>query len=150
MKLNRTIICLAAILAGAVSFAGTTPGWIRKSSISPDGQKIAFAWQGDIYIAPIGGGTASKLTSNPAMDSDPLWTADGKNIVFSSDREISKDVWTVPVEGGIPRRLTTYGGSEVPLAVSADGKVYFSANIQPDVKYDGFPGRPLGGRRDAV
>ena len=142
MKLNRTIICLAAILAGAVSFAGTTPGWIRKSSISPDGQKIAFAWQGDIYIAPIGGGTASKLTSNPAMDSDPLWTADGKNIVFSSDREISKDVWTVPVEGGIPRRLTTYGGSEVPLAVSADGKVYFSANIQPDVKYDGFPGDP--------
>ena len=89
------------------------------------------------------GGQAVQLTSNSAYDSDPLWSADGKNIVFSSYRELSKDVFVTSVNGGEPRRLTFYSGSETPLAVLRDGTVLFSANYCSDGVYDGFPGAEL-------
>ena len=118
-----------------------TPRWIRHAAISPDGGTIAFAWQGDIFTVPSKGGKAVQLTSNDAYESDPLWSADGRTIVFSSYREESRDVWKVAAEGGTPMRLTTYSGAETPLAVSADGYVYFIADIQTDASYSGFPGK---------
>ena len=123
-------------------FAQDNPLWLRKSAISPDGSTIAFAYQGDIFTVPSAGGLATQITANAAYDSDPLWTPDGKQIVFSSVRELSKDIWIVPAEGGPAKRLTTYPGGETPLAVSDDGLVYFYATIQPDPAYDGFPGDP--------
>ena len=104
--------------------------WLRQNAISPDGSCIAFAYQGDIFLVPSQGGLARQLTSNPAHDTEPLWSADGKWIVFASVREGSKDLWAISAEGGAPRRLTCYGGSETPLAMTPDGNVLFSANIE--------------------
>ena len=134
---------LMAILAlGVVTtslYAQENARWIRKSSISADGSSIVFAYQGDIYSVASTGGIAKQITSNSAYDSDPLWTADGKNVVFSSYREGSKDIWIVSAEGGKPRRLTSYPGAETPLFVSKDGQVYYSADIQADSKYNDLP-----------
>lgn len=129
-------ITLASISAGAQD----RTSWIRKSAISPDGQTIAFSYQGDIFTVGIGGGQARQITSNPAYDSEPMWTSDSKNIVFVSYRELSKDIWIVPAVGGTPLRLTNYNGNETPLAVLPEGKVLFSASIQADASYGDFPG----------
>lgn len=140
---TRVIVSFLSCLFACTSlFAQTSPRWLRSSCISPDGSKVAFVWHGDIFIVSSEGGEAIKLTSNPAYDCNPLWTADSKNIVFASDRELSKDIWIVSSEGGEPRRLSTWSGAETPLAVSRDGLVYFTANIQADPSYDGFPGDP--------
>lgn len=139
MKKAASII-LAALMLTAAQAGAEAPRWLRHSSISPDGQTIAFAYQGDIFTVPAAGGQARQLTTNAAFDSDPLWSADGRSIVFSSTRELSKDIWVMPAEGGSPLRLTTFSGSEDPLAVGKDGYVYYTSNIQPDVTYDGFPG----------
>ena len=131
------VITVALLIAAGTS-AQTAPRWIRHSSLSPDGRTIAFAWQGDIWTVSAEGGTASQITTNPAYDSEPIWTPDGKELVFSSYRELSKDIWAVGAEGGIPRRLTTYTGAETPLAVR-EGYVYFLANIQADASFHEFP-----------
>ena len=120
--------------------AQETPLWIRKSVISPDGKTVAFCYKGDIWTVGIQGGRAFQLTANPAYDSDPLWTPDGREIVFSSYREVSKDIWRVSADGGRPVRITDYPGSETPKAVLADGSVVFTANLQPDTSWGGFPG----------
>ena len=86
------------------------------------------------------GGKAIQITSNPAYDSDPIWTADGKEIVFSSTREKGKDIFITSREGGVPQRITDFPGQETPRAVLEDGTILFSANIQPDTEYSGFPG----------
>ena len=114
--------------------------WLRQNAISPDGSCIAFAYQGDIFLVPSQGGLARQLTSNPAHDTEPLWSADGKWIVFASVREGSKDLWAISAEGGAPRRLTCYGGSETPLAMTPDGNVLFSANIEDVPGSSVFPG----------
>ncbi len=113
--------------------------WIRKSSISPDGTSIAFSYHGDIFTIPAEGGTARQITVNSAYDSDPLWTADGRNIVFSSYREGSKDIWIIPSQGGKARRLTDFPGAETPLFVSEGGEVYYYANIQADPAFGDYP-----------
>lgn len=140
--MKRIITSIAAVLVCAALFAQDNPLWLRKSAISPDGTTVAFSYQGDIFTVPSAGGEARQITANAAYDSDPIWTPDGKQIVFSSVRELSKDIWVVPAEGGQAKRLTTYPGAETPLAVSDDGLVYFQANIQADPAYDGFPGDP--------
>lgn len=81
-----------------------------------------------------------QITTNPAYETDPHWTPDGQNIVFSSTREKSKDIFIVSAEGGAPTRVTNYPGAETPLAVLEDGSILFTANIQPDPTYIGYPG----------
>ena len=81
-----------------------------------------------------------QITTNNAYDSEPMWTSDSKNIVFTSYREKSKDIFITSCEGGTPKRLTFHPGHETLRAVLPDGKIIFSANIQQDVTFDGFPG----------
>lgn len=136
--MNRISLIAAALLLTIGASAQTSPRWIRHSSISPDGKTVAFSWQGDIWTVSADGGEARQITTNSAYDSEPFWTPDGKELVFSSYRELSKDIWAVAAEGGIPRRLTTYNGNETPLAVSG-GYVYYLANIQADASFHEFP-----------
>ena len=138
---RKLIICLCTTIMCAYTYAAEdSPLWLRKNSISPDGKKIAFSYQGDIFTVAAEGGRAIQITSNPAYESDPIWTPDGKHIVFSSTREKSKDIFITSAEGGIPERVTDYPGDETPLAVTPDGSILFSADIQPDPEYSGFPG----------
>ena len=132
-------LTILAALGLGVS-AQETPLWLRKSAISPDGKSVAFSYKGDLWVVGIDGGRALQVTSNPAYDTDPVWTPDSRQIVFCSTREGSKDVWRTSAEGGKPVRLTNYPGNEVPKAVRADGSVVFVANLQPDVQWGGFPG----------
>lgn len=143
MTLRRTLILAAAVMATATAMtAQETPKWLRKSAISPDGTKVAFCYKGDIFTVDVNGGRALQITTNQAYDSDPLWTPDGKRIVFSSYRAGSKDIFITSAEGGVPRRLTDYPGNETPLCVLDGGRVLFQANIQQDAVYGGFPGSP--------
>ena len=135
-KILTSILLLSIAI---ISSAKDNPLWLRSSAISPDGEKIAFTYKGDIYIVDREGGKAQQITTNPAYDSTPLWTPDGKEIVFSSYREKSKDIYKVSAEGGAPLRMTSHPGNETPKAVLKDGSIVFCASIQQDSQYGDFP-----------
>lgn len=114
-----------ATLAFVAVFSAAFPNPIKRTqepAISPDGKTIVFTWQGDLWSVPATGGTAVRLTVHPAADRYPVFTPDGKHIVFSSNRFGSLDVFAMRVDGGGIRRITFDSGSEVPTAVSPDGK----------------------------
>ena len=130
--------------AFALCFAGTiaaqeAPLWMRYCALSPDGTTIAFTYKGDIYTVPSTGGRATQITTNPAFDTTPVWSPDGKQIAFASDRMGSLDVFVVAKEGGVPQRLTTHSGSEKPVAYKDDKHILFTANIAPSAEDAGFP-----------
>ena len=108
-----------------------TPLWMRYPNISPDGTKIAFSYQGDIYYVPAAGGEAVRLTFTEDYEYQPVWSPDSRTVAFASDRFGGMDIFTVGIEGGKAVRLTTHSGTEAPLAFSPDGEyIYFSAAIQ--------------------
>lgn len=130
--------------AFALCFAGTiaaqeAPLWMRYCALSPDGTTIAFTYKGDIYTVPSTGGRATQITTNPAFDTTPVWSPDGKQIAFASDRMGSLDVFVVAKEGGVPQRLTTHSGSEKPVTYKDDKHILFTANIAPSAEDAGFP-----------
>ena len=111
--MKKTLLALAtfAFFSSALS-AQEAPLWLRRNDISPDGKQIVFNYKGNIYTVAAEGGSAKQITSHSTHDTDPMWTPDGKHIVFSSYRNKSKDIYKVPAEGGVPVRLTTHSGSD--------------------------------------
>ena len=118
--MKHTLAALA-LLASATSAIAQSPSssergasWMRYPAISPDGKRIAFTFKGDIYLVSSGGGTAAPLTTHTANDFMPVWSHDGKQVAFASDRYGNYDVYVINSEGGEARRLTFHSASEYP------------------------------------
>jgi Tol biopolymer transport system component/serine/threonine protein kinase len=102
------------------------PGYEGHASFSPDGNQVAFEWDGekqdnrDIYVKLIGGGPPLRLTTHPAEDFSPAWSPDGRSIAFLRWLSLEKvAVLLVPALGGPERKLAETGWSH--LAWSPDG-----------------------------
>ena len=119
--------------------AENTPLWMRNSAISPDGTEIAFNYKGDIFKVAATGGQAIQLTTHPAHDMAPVWSKDGKQIAFASNREGGFDVHLISAQGGEPKRLTWHSTNEIPIAFIDNEHVLYSASILPDANYSEFP-----------
>jgi eukaryotic-like serine/threonine-protein kinase len=102
-------------------------------SFSPDGQQIAFTWNGaegdnyDVYVKPLASGSVRRLTSHPAEDRVPAWSPDGRSISFIRSLQDHDVIVLVSVHGGRERVLRSIappsirlpGGS---LSWSSDGR----------------------------
>lgn len=130
----RRVLILTALTLSLSVAAQPHPLWMRHTSISPDGQTIAFSYKGDVFTVPASGGQARQLTSNAAYDSYPIWSPDGSKIAFASSREGSLDIYVMSKFGGEPKRLTTRSTNETPIAWRDNEHILFSAAIMPTAK----------------
>ena len=105
----------AALAVGAVLWAWTAaPSFVRAEtvrlpndpSLSPDGSQIVFAWRGDLWQVPATGGVAHRLTTHPADERKPLFSPDGRQIAFTSDRTGRRQAFVMPAAGGEAKQLT--------------------------------------------
>lgn len=84
----------------------TDEGTWMDLDVSPDGHSIAFSLLGDLYLLPIEGGTARRISSGPAWEVQPRFSPDGREIAFTSDRGGGNNIWRMPVAGGAPSQVT--------------------------------------------
>ena len=138
------VAALSGVSLHADASQGVSPLWLRDVVVSPDGSQVLFCYKGDIYKVATQGGVASRLTTQDSYECSPVWSADGNQIAFASDRHGNLDVFTMSAEGGSATRLTFNSVSEVPQSFSPDGKwVLFGAAIQDPATSVMFPTKSL-------
>ncbi|MCK8522079.1 PDZ domain-containing protein [Aquimarina sp. D1M17] len=83
---------------------------------------IAFIYAEDLWIANLDGSQPKRLTIDKGIESNPVFSPDGKHIAFSAQYDGNVDVYILPTTGGIPKRLTWHPGDDITLGFSPDGK----------------------------
>ncbi|HMP99077.1 MAG TPA: peptidase S41, partial [Cyclobacteriaceae bacterium] len=83
---------------------------------------IAFIYAEDLWVANRDGSQPRRLTVSEGIESNPVFSPDGKLIAFSAQYDGNTDVFVVPVEGGVPKRLTWHPGPDFVRDFTPDGK----------------------------
>lgn len=81
-----------------VAFTTDEGTWLSLD-VHPDGSRIVFSLLGDLYLLPIAGGKATRITEGTAYDVQPRFSPDGKWIAFASDRGGVENLWLCDLTG---------------------------------------------------
>ena len=120
---------------GAVRRVPVEPPGSTDAALSPDGKRIVFSANtlggvdsNDLWIVPVTGGRARKLTDDPYLQHFPSWGPDGEILYLSGRGGQTHDIWRVATAGGKPERVLGEHLYNFEPAVSSRGDVAFSSN----------------------
>ena len=130
---------MSFLLIGMAS-GQNNPQWMRYPAISPDGNQIVFTYKGDLFLVSSKGGEARQITFHEAHDYKAVWSRDGKQLAFASDRYGNFDVFVMDALGGPATRLTYHSNDEVPYDFSSDDqKVIFGTSRMDIMSHRQYP-----------
>ncbi len=152
--MTRRILTLVVLLLLPCALrAEETLGYYRFPAIH--GDTIVFAAEGDLWRVDRRGGVATRLTTHPAEETHPAISPDGKTLAFSAAYEGPTEVYTMPIDGGLPARRTFEGEGgrtgAVVVGWTPGGEVLYATSHET-----GLPGvdlariDPATGRRALV
>jgi Tol biopolymer transport system component len=121
----------------AITMPPSTSNGDFAAEVSPDGREMAFvrlagAKTADLYVAPLTAAApataqARRITFDGSDIEGLAWTADGRDLIFSSDRGSRHELWRVPSSGHAkPVRLTGLGEDASDVAISTSGRLVYS------------------------
>lgn len=91
------------------------------------GNTLVFVAEGDLWKVSVTGGLAQRLTTHAEVESHPAISPDGRTIAYSATYEGPKEVYTMPLEGGLPIRSTYHGATA--RGWTPDGKIVYSTAV---------------------
>jgi tricorn protease len=124
---------VAALCLGLLGPAGGARGDVRPHAGMlryPDvgRERIAFVYANDIWLVPRQGGLAAPLASPPGAEQFPRFSPDDQTIAFVGNYDGNRDLYSVPVVGGVPTRLTHHPEPEMLCDWTPDGGLLFYSN----------------------
>jgi tricorn protease len=146
--LKRQIFLVFLLLPCALR-AEETLGYYRFPAIR--GDTVVFAAEGDLWRVGRQGGVATRLTTHPGEESQPAISPDGRTIAFSATYEGPNEVYTMPIDGGLPVRRTFEGEAAKVVGWTPGGEILYATE-----HYSGLPNAqlvrldPASGRRSLV
>ena len=122
-------LLLATVVLSVLAVPGAaqdTDPFLRHPAVHPDGDRIAFSYQGDLWTVAADGGRAERLTIHEAYEGHPRWRPDGEQIAFTSDRYGNDDLYVMDAAGSTPRRLTYHSVDDAIGGWTPDGRLLFT------------------------
>lgn len=118
-------IATVAALAVAQTQAPPEMRLMRYPAVS--GDKVAFTYAGDLWLATKDGAFARRLTSHPNIEARARFSPDGKWLAFTASYDGNPDVYVMPAEGGEPKRLTFEPESDNVIGWTPSGKIMYGS-----------------------
>jgi serine/threonine protein kinase/Tol biopolymer transport system component len=121
--------------------------------LAPDGQRIAFGLIApghppDIWIQDLIRGSLSPLTHGPGSNFNPIWTPDGKYLLYTSERPVF-EIYRKSADGsGTEEAVLTTADDKYPTSMSREGKTLLFSTSNPNTQSDLWQA-PLDHPRDA-
>ena len=98
------------------------PGNYLSPALSPDGNRLALILSGDLWVYELGRGRMTRLTFGGGY-SNPLWTVDGRYILFRALSQQARGIWWIRTDGtSQPQQMMRSDNPQLPWSFSADGK----------------------------
>jgi tricorn protease len=130
MKKNKRMLLSFGLFLGIIfvfvfmSEAASTLGYYRTPALH--GGTLVFAAEGDIWRVGFKGGTAQRLTTHPGEETHPAVSPDGQTLAFSAAYEGPTEVYTMPLQGGVPTRWTYESDSSIVVGFTPDGRLIYT------------------------
>jgi eukaryotic-like serine/threonine-protein kinase len=121
----------------------SAPAGCRNPEISPDGQRVAVECpeagtnSRDLWVLDATPGRPARLTTDPGDESDPVWSPDGRFIVFSRGVEGGRDLYRRPSSGaGRDEPLLQTPRTKYPNSWSHDGRIILFTSREENTGWD--------------
>src|SRR6185369_1139700 len=108
MRLGGVAVVVVLASHSLVAAAAPRLGYYRQPALH--GDTLVFVAEGDLFEVSAGGGMASRVTSHPGTEELPAISPDGRWLAFTASYEGPAEAYVMPLEGGLPTRLTWSGG----------------------------------------
>ncbi len=119
MKFATTTL-LAVLLGSTSSHAINTSDTRMLSTPAVSGERIAFAYDNDLWLVARAGGSARRITQAPGNETSPQFSADGRWLAFTANYGDNLDAYIMPAGGGEVRRLTWHPGNDIVRGFTPD------------------------------
>jgi tricorn protease len=126
VDVKRLLLALLVTIMPAAAQAQSIKGYYRFPAIH--GETIIFSAEGDLWKTGIRGGVARRLTSHPGDESNAAISPDGSMVAFSAQYEGPTEVYTMPIDGGLPTRRTYDGERALVVGWTPDGRILYSTS----------------------
>ncbi len=103
--MSYRVSLLSFLLASACAAASAQEARLLRFPAT-DGNRIVFTYAGDLYEVGANGGVARKMTSDIGFEMFARFSPDGKQIAFTGQYDGNTEVYVMPADGGVPRRVT--------------------------------------------
>ena len=125
----RRLFVLASFLFAVQAFSQNNAYFLSHPTLTPDGQTVIFAFEGDLWKANVSDGNASRLTAMQGYETMPRVSPDGKLIAFTARQFGNADVYVMALNGGDVKQITWHSGNDEVTGWSWDSKsIYFNSN----------------------
>ncbi len=132
MKSVPFFVCLA--IAGAAFGADATTHLLHHPAMNRS--QIVFSYAGDLWRVGREGGAAQRLTVGAGIENNPVFAPDGATIAFTGEYDGNVDVYSMPVAGGVPKRITYHPAADYAAGWTPDGQdILFRSNRQSFSRY---------------
>jgi len=90
------------------------------------GNTVVFAAEGDLWRVPVTGGVAQRLTTHPGEERFPRVSPDGSTLAFFFNDTATTEIYTMPLDGGLPVRRTYEGEASIATTWTPDGRLVYT------------------------